>query len=700
MALASGAQTVSPFPPGGTAGGPPGAGQPVTNDDVFLLSTTNKTAYFDTTSNQDYHFFYVDATGGATFTILQSANALSTLSEQISIYGKAQFVQTGGTHTTYFLDLAGYPGSSGTYTLQSGILNTLNKQTIGIGGTGLFNQTGGSNTIDNVLYLGGNTGGVGTYNLNGGHLQADEERIGENGTGIVNQLPNSTNLINTKLTLGYNSGSSGTYNMKGGYLQVSNEFVGSEFSVGGTGKGAFIQSGGTHTISDTLTVGDSSSGNTFNLKGGDLSANNEVIARFGGGQFTQGGGTNTVLDTISIGDNDIGAYTLNGGKLQTVNETIGRKGTGTFTQNGGTHTVSGTLVLGDEFSFSKGTYNLNQGSLQAGNEVIGSEGTGTFTQAGGTHTANQLILGDLSTGSGTGNGTYNLKQGSLKVTGNEFIGNFGIGTFNQIGGTHTVTMTLALADNGGSSGTYNLQGGTLSAKNINIFPGGTFNVKNVTTTVTGDVTNLGTIKTTNAKVTWNGNFTNNVAYISDPSTQTFNKDLVVGAGGYLVGGSQDLFVIKNDFINQSANQDQWNTVLSSLQFATGADNIHVFYIDGQGATVVNNFAWYSLNITGQTLRLKDGNGTPNGDQWLMALTGAKFTGMTLTNIFNDDPTNVLNLYYDKNLAANAYLHGLNYTITGGAGGMLIAHTPVPPSVLLLGSGLLGLGALGWRRRRG
>jgi 2-phospho-L-lactate transferase/gluconeogenesis factor (CofD/UPF0052 family) len=102
----------------------------------------------------------------------------------------------------------------------------------------------------------------------------------------------------------------------------------------------------------------------------------------------------------------------------------------------------------------------------------------------------ELIVGDQK----TSNGTYNLKKGSLQVIGNEFIGNNGTGTFNQTGGSHTVTQILALADNGGSSGTYNLQGGILSAKNINIFPGGTFNVKNALTTVTGDVVNYGTVK--------------------------------------------------------------------------------------------------------------------------------------------------------------------------------------------------------------
>jgi len=45
-----------------------------------------------------------------------------------------------------------------------------------------------------------------------------------------------------------------------------------------------------------------------------------------------------------------------------------------------------------------------------------------------------------------------------------------------------------------------------------------------------------------------------------------------------------------------------------------------------------------------------------------------------------------------------------YNITGGGGGKLVPDpgpnaVPLLPSVLLLGSGLLGLGALGWRRKK-
>ena len=151
--------------------------------------------------------------------------------------------------------------------------------------------------------------------------------------------------------------------------------------------------------------------------------------------------------------------------------------------------------------------------------------------------------------------------------------------------------TLTLAKNAGSFAAYNLNGGgvsvsssALNAIHINgstSSPGagtGIFTVTG-TATVTGNVTNDGNVKTTGANVTWNGTFTNNNVYTSDPSTQTFT-DLKVKTTGYLVGNSplagtfptqtaQDLFIFKNDFINQSTQNTSFNTVNAEMQVHHG-----------------------------------------------------------------------------------------------------------------------------------
>ncbi len=83
------------------------------------------------------------------------------------------------------------------------------------------------------------------------------------------------------------------------------------------------------------------------------------------------------------------------------------------------------------------------------------------------------------------------------------------------------------------------------------------------------------------------------------------------------------------------------------------------------------------------------------------------TNALLTNIFNTsaDPITIVYAPHDP---LNQYLITAgNPTgayiipgINGGVNGLLVADAvPLPPSVLLLGSGLLGLGAMGWRRKR-
>jgi hypothetical protein len=439
-----------------------------------------------------------------------------------------------------------------------------------------------------------------------------------------------------------------------------------------------------------------------------ITYDNETIGDTGQGTLTQFFGSNTVKTDLTLGNQATGTGTYNLYPFSTLtvghNETIGNFGTGTFNQSGGTNMAQILFNLGYEQG-SSGTYNLKSGSLKGGvEEWIGVDGTGIFNQSGGSNMTSSLYVA-LNYDSTS---TYNLTGGRLQAD-NEYIGFSGTGTFNQSGGKNMVARFLNVAENIYSTGTYNLTGGELTARQIYIGGedrDGTFNVLNTITKVTGDVFNHGTVNTTKAVVTWNGTFSNNGAYISDHAQQTFT-DLNVNGNGFLLAASQDVFKIKNDFDNQSANASAWNTMAATLQFITGADKSHNFYIAGadHGSTYNysnTEFSWSTLNILGQTVHLLDGNtGNTGTAEYVKVLLGANVNYATgvVNNIFNDD-SNAINIYYDPKALANFYLLGRDYTFAGGAGMLIADAVPLPPSVFLLGSGLLGLGLLGWRRRRG
>ena len=104
-------------------------------------------------------------TGGALFHGSTFNGGWGTL----EITNRATATQAGGTAAIGTLTLATTAGN-GAYSLSAGSLSAQYDEFVGYTATGNFTQSGGTNAIDDVLYLGYYPGSHGTYSLNGGML--------------------------------------------------------------------------------------------------------------------------------------------------------------------------------------------------------------------------------------------------------------------------------------------------------------------------------------------------------------------------------------------------------------------------------------------------------------------------------------------------------------------------------------------------
>ena len=167
----------------------------------------------------------------------QGFGGLGSINDSVTCHGTITAASGGSINLNNGLVLSGTGAVSlggGTLTtndtasgISSGSLSA-NGVNIGTTATGVFTQSGGTNTISNALYLGSNAGSSGTYSLSGaGQLSAPNEYVAYNyGTGTFAQS-GGTNAIAGYLSLGYNSGSSGTYILSGtGLLTAEDEDMG------------------------------------------------------------------------------------------------------------------------------------------------------------------------------------------------------------------------------------------------------------------------------------------------------------------------------------------------------------------------------------------------------------------------------------------------------------------------------------------
>ena len=147
------------------------------------------------------------------------------------------------------------------------------------------------------------------------------------------------------------------------------------------------------------------------------------------------------------------------------------------------NTANGTYNLADTSStdagisgFAQGTGSLTVGKLWVGGAPWNVGGTGTVninttgiitansTQDFGGGNASKAAF-SLAYGSGS-SGTVNMQNGTINANSEMWVGFSGTAAFNQSGGTVNTTESLVIGRNSGANATYNLTGGVVNAATV------------------------------------------------------------------------------------------------------------------------------------------------------------------------------------------------------------------------------------------
>jgi hypothetical protein len=428
--------------------------------------------------------------------------------------------------------------------------------------------------------------------------------------------------------------------------------------------------------------------------------------------------------------------------LATQVEVVGVAGTGTFTQTGGTnYLIVGLLASEDSedsgqvdvasSAGSFGTYSLGgTGTILAISELIGNGGIGTFTQTGGINTLTATIYGNslggflgIAANSGA-TGTYTLSAGTLSTVG-ETVGISGFGTFVQTGGSNTLAplpptlftgarSELDIASSAGSTGSYTLSGGILTAPRA--YVGGSSSAAGGTgllvvsgagqLNVTGmlQVFNTGQVQISQTT----GSATVGTVASAGILTVTQGSDLTDDGSFTETGG-----VTQIDGLLTLNNSGQFNLNAGTLK-GTGTISGPVFNIGGTVApgdspgqlTIAGNYSQSSTGLFDVLL----GGYTPGTQFSQLIVEGSANLGGTIeVDLINGFVPSIGDKFTFL-IAAGGITGdftgfasnnpGFTYTVDYGSGNIVeitVASVPEPVSlcVLLLG----GVGLIGRRRRR-
>ena len=331
--------------------------------------------------------------------------------------------------------------------------------------------------LDNGVALSGNGSvnlGSGNLTVNdaasgisGGTLSAANQFVGNGGTGVFTQSA-GTNTVGDyisglgQLYLGYNSGGTGTYNLSGtGVLSALSEYIG----YSSTATATFRQTGGTNTVTG-LSIG---SGGQYVLSGGTLSVGGSLVnnGTVNGGNRPATLSAGCLVDLTSGTWKNYSEWSVNiasGGLLIVPPGFNASTGFASVTNSGMDVHVLGTTL----------TVPAGQGFAGAGpiSDPVVCQGTIVAASGGGLNLNNGLVLsgyGNVTLGNGnlTVNDAVSGMSGGTLSTANQYVGSGGSGgsgVFSHSGGSNTFSTALYVGYNPTDTGTYNLSGtGTLSS---------------------------------------------------------------------------------------------------------------------------------------------------------------------------------------------------------------------------------------------
>lgn len=293
------------------------------------------------------------------------------------------------------------------------------------GGTCYWNQSGGTLTMNNQLWIGqgggataelnlsagtvsvgswvavGRAGGTGTLNVSGGSLtklgdNGSHITVGSGGPGTVNQTGGTITSVQSTTFIG-EGGQPGVWNMSGGAAVLTTVFL----PINNGANGTLNLNGGTFTATE-ITSGNVGGTGTLNFNGGTLVAGAGANGNFlhdlttanvqsGGAIIDSGANVITVAQALLDGGGNggltkLGAGTLN---LNGVNTYTGTTlvNVGTL---GGNGTIAGPVSVAAGATFAPGT---SIGTLTI-NNTLGLAGTSTtIIEVSKSAATNDLVTG-------------------------------------------------------------------------------------------------------------------------------------------------------------------------------------------------------------------------------------------------------------------------------------------------------------------